>query len=258
MITFKSLEQFRELMHFSTTRHGGKSEDNYESFNLSPHVGDIDEHYLSNEKELCKLLNINSEQLVIPFQTHEINIGEINADFFQLKSEKKQGYLHGVDALITNEKNICIGVTTADCVPLLCYDPVREVVAVIHSGWKGTSMRISEKVIQYLQQKYNSNPSDIYFVIAPCISVNAYEVGEELVGYFEKNNFPVNLIFQRVTGKLYLDLKKANEWLLLQNGIQPDKIEISPLCTYANHLNFFSARRLGIKSGRMLTGIMMK
>lgn len=258
MITFKLLEQFPEIIHFSTTRHNGKGVGNYKSFNLSPNVGDAEEDYLFNKYKLCKALKINPEQLITPFQTHETNIREINQDFSRLSDDDKQKYLYGVDALVTHEKNVCIGIATADCVPMLCYDPVQKVIAAIHSGRKGTCERISEKVIDYLKEKYKSKPSDIYFTLAPCISVDAYEVGEELIEYFEKNNFPVNLIFQRKTGKRCLDLKKANEWLLIQNGILAGKIEVSPLCTYTNHQDFFSARRLGIKSGRMLTGVMMK
>ena len=258
MIRFKLLERFPEVTHFSSTRNGGLSTGNYKSFNLSPNTGDSVENYLSNRDKLCQSLNINSEQLITPFQTHETNIREISPDFFQLDDTQKQDVLYGVDALVTHEKNLCISVATADCVPLLCYDPVQKVIAAIHAGWRGTCGRIAEKVIDYLKEKYNSNPSDLHFVIAPCVSADAYEVGEELIEHFEKNNFPVDLIFQRATGKLYLDLRKANEWLLLQNGVSANKIEISSLCTYTNLQDFFSARRLGIKSGRMLTGIMMK
>ncbi|NDV46227.1 peptidoglycan editing factor PgeF [Paludibacter sp. 221] len=258
MYSSELLNGFPELIHLSTTRAGGASTGDYRSFNLSPYTGDNPAHYTENKNILCERAGISPERLIIPFQTHGNEIREINESFFQMDESAKTDYLYGVDALFTNEKNICIGVTTADCVPLLFYDKHKHVVAAVHAGWRGTCLRIAEKVINTFREKYNSNPHDIYVTIAPSISADAYEVGEELTSNFEQAGFPVSKIFRKTENKYHLDLWKANKWLLTENDIPEAQIETAGICTYTNHKDFFSARRLGIRSGRMLTGIMMK
>lgn len=258
MISFPLFDQFPFITHFCTTRQGGVSKGAYASNNLSPFSGDAPIHFAENRNRLCNNLGISSHQLVIPFQTHGTEIREIDSAFFQLNPSEQQDYLHGIDALITSQPNVCIGVTTADCVPLLFVDKEKKVVAAAHAGWRGTCARMGEKVLSCFKEKYNSDINDVLVVIAPSISVEVYEVGEELVTEFEEKGFPVSQIFKKQNEKNYLDLWKANQWLLLENGIKPENIEIAGICTYTNHEQFFSARRLGIASGRILSGIMLK
>lgn len=103
--------------------------------------------------------------------------------------------------------------------------------------------------------KFNCKPEDIHAVIGPSISVQAYQVGEELYAAFQEAGFPVEEIFTRRDTGLYLDLWKANEFLLLSEGVISNHVAIANRCTYTEYELFFSARRLGVKSGRMLSGI---
>ena len=182
----------------------------------------------------------------------------IDREFLNKKSSEKKLLLSGKDALITNIPEIFIGVTTADCVPITLYDPIQKVSAVAHAGWRGTSSQIVRKTILAMIQHFDCKVADIYAVIGPSISVEAYQVGEELYEIFKSAGFPVTEIFKTIDSNLHLDLWKANEWLLLQAGIPLNQIEIAGLCTYKNQHDFFSARRLGIKSGRMLSAICIK
>ena len=257
MITYKLLEKYKEIAHFCTDREGGASMGNYASFNTSPFSGDNPEHVNENQQILCKQFGIERDKLIIPYQTHGSEIREIDTDFFQLTKEGKSKALHGIDALFTQIPKVCIGVTTADCVPLQLYDPVKQVIAVAHAGWRGTCARISEKTIQSLVDKYNCNPSDIRVVIGPSISVNVYEVGKELLTHFETAGFDISDIVTIRNQSFYLDLWKANKQSLLKAVILNQHIETSGMCTFTEHERFFSARRLGIKSGRMLSGIML-
>ena len=257
MITYKLLEKYKKIAHFCTDREGGASMGNYASFNTSPFSGDNPEHVNENQQILCKQFGIERDKLIIPYQTHGSEIREIDTDFFQLTKEKKSKALHGIDALFTQIPKVCIGVTTADCVPLQLYDPVKQVIAVAHAGWRGTCARISEKTIQSLVDKYNCNPSDIRVVIGPSISANVYEVGKELVTHFETAGFDISDIVTIRNQSFYLDLWKANKQSLQKAGILNQHIETSGMCTFTEHERFFSARRLGIKSGRMLSGIML-
>ncbi|HLP06121.1 MAG TPA: peptidoglycan editing factor PgeF [Paludibacter sp.] len=258
MITFESLSSYREITHFCTTREGGFSQENYASFNLSPYSGDNPEHIALNQHTLCQKLGLAPENLLIPFQAHGIEVRKIDGAFFEQSQAERNTCLHGVDALITDLQHVCIGVTTADCVPVLFFDPVRRAVAVAHAGWRGTCGRIAEKTVEALVQSYHTDPQDVRVVIGPSISADVYEVGAEVVGLFRDANFNVSEIVVRQNNSFYLDLWKANQLSLLEAGIQPSHIEISGICSFTEHTRCFSARRLGIKSGRMLSGIMIR
>ena len=258
MITYRILEKYPEIVQFCTTRDGGVSQNNFSSLNLSPFSGDNPVHFEQNKQILCENYGINPDKLIIPFQTHGTEIREINETYFHLSIEEKTKFLSGVDALVTNIPGVCIGVTTADCVPLQFYDPEKKVIGVAHAGWRGTCGRISEKTIKKMIDSYNCSPEDILVTIGPSISVIAYEVGIELIENFRKAGFESSEIFESHDNKIHLDLWQANLISLEKCGIFPENIEISGKCTYTEHDKFFSARRLGIKSGRLLTGIMLR
>lgn len=258
MITYDLFNKFNEIAHFCTPREGGVSVGNYASFNISPFSGDEPEHQKQNLEILGRYANIASDNIILPYQTHGTEIRIIDKAFIEMTADQKTDYLNGVDALITNKHLICIGVTTADCVPLTFYDPIKRVVAVAHAGWRGTCARIATKTINVMHSAFGCHPTDLHVVVGPSISGAVYNVGQELYDNFAKEGFPCNEIFHKEHDKLYLDLWKANEWLLANEGISPTQIEVSGICTYTHHEEFFSARRLGIKSGRMLSGIYIK
>jgi len=246
------------LQHFCTTRHGGVSLGNYGTFNISPFSGDIIENQQSNLSLLAAKLQILPQQIIFPYQTHSDKVKIINADFLQLSESDKTVYLDGVDAIITNLAQVCIGVTTADCVPILIFDKVNKVVAAAHAGWRGTCSRIVENTIQQMIITYGTKPSDVFASIGVSISPEVYNVGEELIEEFENANFPINEIFIRRENQLFLDLWAANKWLLMQSRIPENQIEIAGICSFTNSNDYYSARKLGIKSGRMLSGLMLK
>ncbi len=257
-IHYPILSCFPELLHFCTTRYGGDSSGNYSTFNISPFSGDNAENQQINLGLLATELRISVQQIHFPYQTHSDNVKIINSDFLQLSDLKKSAYLDGVDALITNLPQVCIGVTTADCVPVLIYDKEQKVVAAVHAGWRGTCSRIVEKTFELMKVSYGTNPENVFASIGVSISPEVYNVGEELITEFEKADFPVTEIFNRLDNQLYLDLWNANKWLLMQMGVPENQIEIAKICSFTNSNNYFSARKLGMKSGRMLSGIMMK
>mgnify|MGYP001809578872 FL=1 len=154
MITYHLLNKFNTIAHFCTTRKGGVSVGNYASFNISPFSGDDVHDQRENIKLLAEAIDTEVAKIIFPFQTHGKEIRVINRDFFKLKDEQQTDALKGVDALVTNERGVCIGVTTADCVPLTFYDPVREVVAVAHAGWRGTCAMIATETIHVMQNSF--------------------------------------------------------------------------------------------------------
>ena len=258
MITYSLLDKFNEIAHFCTCRQGGVSMGNYATFNLSPFSGDNPVHLEVNHQLLCQKLGIEPSKLIIPYQTHGTEIRIIDQAFFQLSADEKLQFLSGVDALITQLPGLCIGISTADCVPLIFFDSQKKVIAVAHAGWRGTCGRIAEKTVLKMIEKFGCNAANIVVLVGPSISVDVYNVGHELIEAFENEGFDIDSVFVEKDEKLHLDLWNANQQSLLNAGILPEHIEISGICTYTEHERFFSARRLGIKSGRMLSGIMIK
>ena len=113
VISYQLFEKQNEIAHFCTSREGGVSVGNYASLNLSPFSGYNPAHVAENQRILCNEFGIDSEKLIIPYQTHGTEIREIDDAFFNISIEDKNQYLNGVDALITNIAGVCIGVTTA-------------------------------------------------------------------------------------------------------------------------------------------------
>lgn len=245
---------------FSTTRHGGCGSGAYGSFNCTPYTGDELSVVLANQERLCKLVDITAEQLIVPYQTHSCNAMIIDESFMQLSSDARHAMLQEKDAIITDVPNLCLCVSTADCVPVLLYDAVREVVAAVHAGWRGTVGKIVVHTIEAMRKKYGTQAADLYAIIGPCISLEAFEVGIEVYEAFKQEGFEMEQIacWHPEKEKYHIDLPMANRLQLLAEGVPLAQIHDSGICTYTQHQKFFSARRLGIHSGRILNGIVMK
>ena len=259
-----------EVRAFSTTRFGGVGVGNYSEFNITHYCGDDQAHVEENRKLLCQELSIHDRQLILPHQVHGNQVLEINDDFLKLDEVGRKAQLEGVDALVTSIPQICIGVSTADCVPLLIYDECRKVSAAIHAGWRGTVSKIVSTTIQYMVERMGCSAEKMKVVIGPSISLAAFEVGHEVYEAFQQAGFPMESIsrfypqahgdatYQGQSGKWHLDLWAANCLLLDDCGVDLTHIQIANVCTYDSSEDFFSARRLGIHSGRIFNGIQIK
>ena len=240
---------------FSTKR--GEPKGSYDSFNITHYCGDAAEHVAACRAELCHTLGIPDERLILPRQTHGCDILHIDEVFIAKSREEQTAALEGVDAIITTLPRTCIGVSTADCVPVLLCDTARRVVAAVHAGWRGTVAKITEKCLATMQERYGSHTSDVRAVIAPSIGLEAFEVGNEVYEAFAAAGFPMESIAQK-RDKWHIDLWEANRLQLLSCGVKAENIEVAGICTHSCHREFFSARRLGINSGRIFNGIMLE
>lgn len=250
LLQFEKLLVHKSITHFSTTRTGGFSKNHLAGFNLGYTVGDEPKNVTHNLELLAGVLDIDKRQLVSPKQTHSKNIGIVtsSSDIFS-----------DTDALITNIPGICIFVRTADCVPILLYDPVQKVVAAIHSGWRSTLQEISKHSIELMQKEFGTQPKDLIAGIGPSIGPDVYEVGpevvEQFVNYFTFDNYITPV---KNSDKGLLNLWKINHQILIDSGVPEKQIEVAGMCTYSNPDLFYSARRDGVNSGRLATGIMLK
>ncbi|MDE5778920.1 MAG: polyphenol oxidase family protein, partial [Lachnospiraceae bacterium] len=163
------------------------------------------------------------------------------------------------DGLVTNEPGIPIITFYADCVPLFFYDPVRKVIAMAHSGWKGTVERIGEKMVRYMESEYGSRAGDIVCAIAPSICQKCYEVSEDVALRFVEvfgDNQGTDLLYKKDNGKYQLNLHRACEITLLDAGVKHENMDITDICTSCNPEFLFSHRASHGMRGN-LAGVMM-
>ena len=261
-----------DVKAFSTTRHGGVSEGNYASLNINEYCGDSKANTDANRLLLANELGIDANHIIMPHQTHGVESRIIGEEFANLPDDVKKMLLEGVDAVRTNIPGMCIGVSTADCIPVLLYDEEHHAAAAIHAGWRGTQARIVHKTVQEMRMAYQTDPTKLKAVIGPGISLDNFEVGDEVYAAFEQAAFDMSTIaeerikrnpnaddpakaFER---KWHINLPLANIQMLTHNGVDEANIINTGICTFDNADNYFSARRLGIESGRIYTGIIIR
>lgn len=242
------------IVYFYTSRMGGVSTGNYASFNLSEYTGDDFKSVQSNRTLLLNTLGNSNLQLIIPHQTHSNEVRIIDSSFLEMSTADQSTFLSGVDALVTDLPEVCIAVTTADCVPIVFFDERKKVIGVAHAGWRGTCGKIAKNTVEVMINKYGCTSNEIKAYIGPSISPSVYEVGMEVIEEFEKAGFETSAIATPLQDKYLLNLWEANIQVLEKCGIERSNIELSEKCTFTEHELFFSARRLGIKSGRILSG----
>lgn len=220
---------------------------------------------------LC--LSDEAYRFVYPHQTHTDRVFHITEEFFALSENEQKALLEGIDAVVSDVKNACIGISTADCIPVLVYDEEHHAAAAIHAGWKGTVARIVENAMKEMQRVWGTQSQHCRCVIGPGISQASFEVGQEVVDKFIEAGFdmqkytvmmplmnPSNAADAALTHKPHIDLKAINRDQLLSAGIPLSNIEVSGIDTFTD-TSFFSARREqkgNVKCGRILTGFWLK
>ncbi len=247
------------IQTFVTTRYGGCSRGTYSSFNCSPYCGDDPACVADNTKMLLTLLGGYPFPLILPHQVHDTVVRCIDTDFLHLNPDEQCTALEGVDALITDSSSCALCVSTADCLPVFFYDSVHRAVGMVHSGWRGTVGHIALCTLRAMQETYGTSPQEVRVAFGPCISQTAFEVGDEVYEAFASESFPMERIAVRYSksGKWHISLQEAVRSDLQAAGVNDRCIELSARCTYTEHTDFFSARRLGISSGRILSGIFL-
>lgn len=229
----------------------------YAAFNVTHYCGDDKGRVERNRVWLCEELGVSAQNLWVPRQTHTSNVRCIDKAFLSLTRQEQVDLLQDIDALITDEPRQCIGISTADCVPVLIHDKVHQAVAAIHAGWRGTVKRISQNALNMMHERYGTIASDCVAVIGPSISQQAFEVGNEVRTAFEEAGFPASIIDSTTWPKPHIDLWAANVYLLEEAGVKLSNIQIANVCTYVHSDVFFSARKLGINSGRIYSAIFL-
>ena len=234
--------QFPEIIAAQSTRLGGASPEPF-GMNLSSHVGDEQANVDENRRIFFQAIGVSPEtKAVYQNQIHSATVTLVHGG---------EGVVKESDALITPEAGVLLGVTVADCAPILLYDPVTKLIAAIHAGWHGTEQMIALNTIRRMVEM-GTKSNDLYAFIGASASKEKYEVGFEVATLFEKKH-----VSELSNGKFLLDAKGANLDQLLFAGVPLSHIEVSPLCTISDE-RLHSYRRDGKRSGRMLCVIMRR
>ena len=234
MIKSKKLSKFQEIKHGFFNKKGGKSVGIYKSLNCGIGSSDTKKNVRNNLKIVCNKINCSPNKLILLNQIHSNKFYFISKNF-EFNKKRLKG-----DALITNVKNIALGVLTADCVPIFVYDNNLKIISVIHAGWKGAYIGVVKRVIKFLI-KNGSNAKDLIAVIGPSISQKNYEVQKDFKDKFLKKDKQSKFFFKIRKNKTYFCLNKYIYYHLKKLGIK--NLEIIKKNTFDPKNNFFSARR---------------
>lgn len=208
-------------------------------------------------KNIANVLGTKEDEIVIAKQSHTSNI--------EIIKNNKDYSMQDIDGIITDIKRIPIAITFSDCIPLFFYDPINNVIANIHSGWKSTVQRIAESAVNKLIKNYKTNPKNLICAIGPCIRKDHFLVNDDVKEIFESKFYDYSKKYDIITktdkcnekGIQYeVDAVLVNKLMLIESGLLEKNIIDSQICTVCKKDQFHSRRVEGINY-ELNTGIMM-
>jgi polyphenol oxidase len=252
VVKINRFDKFQNLIHASSPRYFQNAADEIEQYDF---VGrDSSE---KQKEHLFRFMETFQLENSLPFLINQIHSDEI----FILKDKsqtREQVSKINADAIMTHLSGIPIGIFTADCIPVILYDPKLHVAAVIHAGREGTSQNIINKSIMAMRREYGSELQDLVAGLGLGIGGCCYEIDENCLNSFEnKIPFEPPFVKSKRNGKFMLDLFAVNEQQAIDAGLLPENILRSEECTFCSPMNYFSYRREG-QAGRILTFIMLQ
>lgn len=225
--------------HCFTTRLGGVSTGHLESLNIGIHRGDDPKNVEENYRILGRAIGFSNKDLVITRQIHSDivrKVGRADCGVYMVEGASPE-----CDALITNEPDVALVVFTADCTPILLYDPVTGAVGAVHAGWRGTAAAIAGKTVAAMAREFGSDPADIRAAIGPNIGFCCFETGSDVPDAMRAAFGEAAEPFIRAKGdKYYVNLKEINALVLRSAGVR--HIDISTDCTACQHNRYWSHR----------------
>lgn len=258
--TFDSLTRSGLVTHAFTTRVGGVSQGCFSQMNLCMTRGDSAEAVLENHRRMAQALGYDVNMVVHSAQTHTANVRVVGMAEAGSGITKPQR-LSDVDGMVTNVPGLVLMTFYADCTPLYFLDPVKRVIGLSHSGWKGTKNRIGKETVRCMEDTYGCHASDILACIGPSICGDCYEVGAEVAEAFREAFGAASGAFVHAgaqAGKYQLDMWAANRHVLLEAGVLPEHIECTNVCTRCNPKLLFSHRVMGNARGNLSAILMLK
>jgi len=245
------------VAHGFSTRHGGVSEGMWASLNLGTSRGDDPDHVRENFRRFRGAIGAHGDLVVKSNQVHTDIVRVVtSADW---KTDLCQKVEYEADGLITATPGVALMVVTADCVPVLLYDPVRRVVAAVHSGWRGTAQGIVTRAVERMEDVYGCRPADILAAIGPCVGPDCFETHEDVPNAMMATLGTTALqhIQIKENGKFAVDLKGLNSLRLEQAGLTAEHIAVCRDCTASRTDKYWSHRKMGNNRGAMAAVIQL-
>lgn len=247
--TLDLFDQFG-LKHGFFTRHGGVSPAPWDSLNHGGTTGDERAHVVENRRRMFEVFDLPVETIFDSWQVH-------GRDVICAEAPRRLDAAHQkADAILTQHKEITLVMRFADCVPVILYDPSKQVIGIAHAGWRGTVLKAAAAAVEQMHACYGSRPQDIIAGIGPSICVDHYEVsrGPEVVSAVrDAFGSDADAVLVRKNGAVHMDLWKANQMVLEACGVH--MIEQSSLCTACHVEDWYSHRAEKGKTGRY--GVML-
>ncbi|MCX5711056.1 MAG: peptidoglycan editing factor PgeF [Candidatus Omnitrophica bacterium] len=203
-----------------------------------------------DRKKFLGDLGIDHSKLVGAQQTHSKNVAYITEADLGKGALTYDSAIPDTDAFITDKPGIPLAVLTADCLSVFLYDPVKNAIAVVHAGWRGTQKGIAVAAVEGMRNKFNSEPSDLIAYFGPCIRSCCFEVEADFKKYFPDKVIERNK-------RLFLDIPAVNNEQLTQSGVKQGNISDCGFCTVCQNDRFFSFRKEQDKAGRLISVIML-
>jgi len=262
-LTFPALEATGVVDHLVSTRLGGVSRGYLGSMNLSYHRGDAKENVDENFRRIGALLGRDTADFVFTDQTHTTNVRIVTEADRGKGIVREQDY-RDVDGLVTDRSGIVLSAFFADCVPLLFVDPVKRVIGLSHSGWKGTVGKIGKNTVETMEKAFGCRPADILAAVGPSICGDCYEVSEDVAEQFQSAFLLPGqredgiLLTAKGGGKYLLNLWEANVRVMREAGIPDGNISVTDICTCCNPQLLFSHRASKGKRGNLGAFLVLK
>lgn len=236
--------RWQNLNHGIFTRQGGASQSPWHGLNVGGTVGDDVTVVHENHRLMYETLGVNRERACTTWQVHGADVVMVHGPV------QGRRWVAKADGMVTNRPDTPLVMRYADCVPLLFYDPVQEVIGLAHAGWRGTVKGMAANMVQAMIQGYGCRPSDIQTGIGPSIAGCCFQVGEEVVDAVQAYFGTLDGLMRRDPddGTAYVDLWAANRLALERAGVQ--QIDVIDICTYEHTDEFFSHRAEKGKTGR--------
>ena len=244
----RALEELPFVKHGFSTRIGGVSAGDAGLLNLSRVPWDLPELVEENRRRFLDATGLHGSHLVTLSQVHSDSIHIIE------NSRDQWNASTAGDSLVSRFPGVAPAVQVADCFPVLVADPVNRAVAAIHAGWRGTRSRILTKTVAAMRRSVGSAPASLKVAIGAGIRSCCFEVGAEVVAQFH-HEYPTGALASRHPaheGKFLLDLPGALRYQAEEAGIRKEAIFDLGSCTCCDSDEFFSYRREGDRSGRMM------
>lgn len=244
-------ESFKAFAATTWRGPGIVASDPYSGFSLCHYNGDALEHWQRCRRSLERFCGVTPERLIVPRQTHSATVLTLSGkDFDEGEMAVATESLECVDAVVTDIRNLVIGVNTADCLPLILLDEEAGVAGAVHAGWRGAVTGIAVNALQSME-RLGAVPLRIKAIMAPCIVVDEFEVGEEVAA-----RFPQECVARNYGYRPHIDLPLAVAMQLRGCGVTD--IKFPPAGTLSNCTRYFSARAAGIASGRNFTFVFLR